>query len=753
MLTDRYVPRASVNYDTVRRMNRLIAATPWQLFIVIAWILAALVAFPLASKINQNLEATARLKNSESAAVEGALHDRFKSPFAKIALLRMAAGPDPQTDAGRIVLTRLTDLVQTTRGVEGVLSYLDREDRLFTAQDGSSIIIVGVTLIKDSGEIVMRDLHAKTEALAKELRLQFPDIAFRWTGEAAVNADMRKLSAAATRTAEISVLPLTLLLLLFAFRSVISALLPVLCGGLTIVVSLGGLAALNRIWPASIIVVSIISMVGLGLSIDYALLIVSSYRDAINAGATRLAAVLEASAHAGRTVVVSGSAVAIGFAAMLLVPVSEVRSIGIGGLLVTGVAVLVASTLLPVVLLRVSPWIDLGRPGRLLPATPGTKWRRWAMWVSTHPWRVLLLTGVPLMLLAAQAVHLRTDLPRGRWLPETADSVKVLHEIEAVARGNFGQIIRIVLDLPAEATIRDEAGWRATSKLVRHFARDPRVQHVWAVTTVNVAPLGGPEILAKIPESVLPSLISADNRGVLIQILPKPGIIPKEAAAMVREIRAMDPAVLTGLAGTQLQVGGVPAFNIDYEDAIKHSFGYIAAIVVGVTLLVLSIAFRSLLIPLKAVLLNLLSVAASFGAVTLVFQDGYGSRLLGLARPIEGGFPLVPVLVFGIVFGLSMDYEVFLVARVADGRRAGLSDSDALVEGMVSMGRVISYAAAIMIMIFGAFVFGDFILIKMLGFALGVAVLIDATIIRMALGPALIQLAGRWNWWPGNAAR
>jgi RND superfamily putative drug exporter len=143
-------------------------------------------------------------------------------------------------------------------------------------------------------------------------------------------------------------------------------------------------------------------------------------------------------------------------------------------------------------------------------------------------------------------------------------------------------------------------------------------------------------------------------------------------------------------------------------------------------------------------------VAASFGAVTLVFQEGFGSRLFGLPRPMDGGFPIVPVLVFGIVFGLSMDYEVFLMARIADGRRAGLSDTAALVEGIAGIGRVITFAAAIMIVIFGGFVFGEFVLIKILGFALAVAVLLDATVIRLAVGPALIQLAGRWNWWPGR---
>jgi putative drug exporter of the RND superfamily len=426
-----------------------------------------------------------------------------------------------------------------------------------------------------------------------------------------------------------------------------------------------------------------------------------------------------------------------------------VRSIGMGGLVVTTVAVLAASTLLPVALAWIGPWIDVV-PLRLWRWKTPFNWRRWATWVSRHPLGVLAVGGLPLVLLAAQGLHLSTDLPRGRWLPDSADSVRVLHEIDAVAPGNFGQIVHAIIDLPPGTTIQQESGWRGVAKLVRHFARDPRIQHVWAITTVNVAPMSGPELLQKIPESVQKNFISADGHSVLIEILPRQRLTATDAAAMVREFRAADLTAITGLAGMHLELGGVPAFNVDYENAIKHSLGLVVLLVIGATLLVLSIAFRSALIPLKAVALNLLSVIAAFGAVTLVFQDGYGYQLFGLPHPLDGGFPIVPVLVFCIVFGLSMDYEVFIVARIADGRRAGLADRDALIDGIAGTGRVITFAAAIMMTVFGGFVFGQFVLVKILGFALGVAVLVDASLIRLGVGPALIQLAGRWNWWPGR---
>lgn len=718
--------------------------------IVAAWILVALAALPFAARVNDDLDPAARLHGSESARVEAALQQQFKSPFATIALLRIAAAPAPRTAEGEALLKRVTETIRGARGVQGVMSYLDREDSLFLGQDGSPIIIVGLSAPKGTEDALMARLRATTDALGAQLREKYPELTFGWTGEAAVNGDMRHVSADETRAAELRVLPLTLLLLIVAFRSLVSAIIPVVCGALTIVISLGAVAAVNSFWPLSIVVVSIISMVGLGLSIDYALLIVSRYRDGLDQGLSRGEALMHAAKYGGRTVILSGSTVAIGFAAMLFVQVSEVRSIGIGGLLVTTVAVLVARTLLPIVLAWIGPWIDAAPLGFGRKPDTGRNWRRWASWVTRHPVGVLTVAGIPLLFLAAQAAGLRIDLPRGRWLPESAQSVRVLHEIDSVARGNFGQIIQVVLYFPPQVTVQDESGWRAESRLVRFFARDARIQHVWAVTTLSTMPLAGPETLKRVPDAMRRTMVSADGRAVLLELLPRQGLAATDAADLVRDIRKASPQTLTGLAGARLEVGGVPGFNVDYESAIKSAMGTLVVSVICATLIVLSLAFRSVLIPIKAVGLNLLSVAAAFGAVTLVFQHGFGSRIVGLDRPMDGGFPIVPVLVFCIVFGLSMDYEVFIVARIADGRRLGLTDGEALVEGLAGTGRVITFAASIMVMIFAGFVFGDFVLIKILGFALGVAVFLDATVIRLAVGPALVRLAGRWNWWPGR---
>jgi len=199
-----------------------------------------------------------------------------------------------------------------------------------------------------------------------------------------------------------------------------------------------------------------------------------------------------------------------------------------------------------------------------------------------------------------------------------------------------------------------------------------------------------------------------------------------------------------------LIVGGIPALNADYQTIISTHFITVTELVVLSTLLALLVGFRSVFVAVKAILLNLLSVAASFGALVFVFQYGHGSHWLGVPAGTSSVFPLVPIVAFAIVFGLSMDYEVFLVARVLEARRSGLSELDAIPEGMARTAGLITSAAAIMIVVFAAFTFGSFLVVKMIGFTLAIAVFIDATLVRMVIGPALLCIAGDWNWWPGG---
>jgi len=317
-------------------------------------------------------------------------------------------------------------------------------------------------------------------------------------------------------------------------------------------------------------------------------------------------------------------------------------------------------------------------------------------------------------------------------------------------RGGIVEARRIVVGLPTDSIAQTDAGWDALDRLTRRLASDPRTDHAVSVTSLAE---GSRASLPELSRQTRRTFLSGDGHAALIQVLPKGFVSLRDQVDWVRELRKTGAPALTGVPGATLLVGGIPALNADYETIVRTRFPYVMSLVVGCTFLALLCGFRSVFVAAKAIALNLLSVAASFGALVLVFQYGYGSRLLGVPAGTGSIFPLVPIVTFAIVFGLSMDYEVFLVARVLEARRSGLSEVEAIPEGMARTAGLITNAAAIMIVVFAAFTLGGFLVVKMIGFTLAVAVFIDATLVRIVIGPALLRLAGDWNWWPGGLNR
>jgi len=418
---------------------------------------------------------------------------------------------------------------------------------------------------------------------------------------------------------------------------------------------------------------------------------------------------------------------------------------------------LVATTLTPVLLAAVGRRIDVARAWLVRPGG-AAGWRGWALFVTRHPGRVLLVSGLPVALLAWQSRRLTTGQPGVDWLPSQMESAIALRELTSMGRGAVVQTLRLTLELPPDVAAVDDSGWAATSRLARQVVADSEVSRVRSLPGL-VAPLGASlprdVLLSSLPAGVRQTFVSRDGRMAMLEVIPREGLSPDQLSALVERIREMAPVSVTSAGTSMVRVGGLPALNIDYHDAVSgpRQFTRVVSLIVVATLVVLAIGFRSLLVPLKAIVLNLLAVAAAFGAVTLVFQEGIGATLLGVDGALGRVFPAVPMLVFCVVFGLSMDYEVFLVARVREGRIAGLGEREAIAEGLTHTARLITSAAAIMIAVFGAFMLGDFLLMKMLGFALAFAVLIDATVMRLAISPALLVIAGRWNWWPGSDRR
>jgi len=741
--------------STWNRWAGLVVRHRW--LVVAVWLVGSLGLIPLARHLEGKLEVSARMPSGQAEGVRTDLERRFRSPFTYRVLLVAEGVPSPAVPEGRAALERIVGALRNVPGVAGTLSSIDTQDPIFRGQDDGFLIVVGLDAGDAPVETLLPRLRQTTESLVRELHRKYSGAWLGWTGEAPLNYDLRIASTQDARSAELRVLPYTLLLLLLAFGSIVAAVLPIGVGILSIALSMGVAAWVAEYFTLSILIQSLASMIGLGLGIDYALLTVSRFREALAAGRGAKEAAEEATRQAGWTILLSAFPVSISFAALLTIPLSELRSVGFAGLTVTVFALLLSVTLLPAVLAMLGTHVDFLRvrpKRRKFRARGSGTWRRWAHGVIAHPLISLVLASAPLLLLAWQSTRLDTQMPRGDWLPKGSESVRAYQRLQAMGRENLIHSLRVVLDFPRGVTIETPEGWNAAKRLYEKLKADPRVTRVQCLPGLGM--LNRPDglrFLPLLPPAVRQTLAAADGSSTLFEVIPAESVSPSGQVTFARELRTWKAAELTELPGVAMRVGGRPGFEADYEDTVGRHFHRVIFLVVGCTLLALFIGFRSVLVPIKAVLLNLLSVGASFGALVLVFQDGHFGSLLGLQEPTASVFPIIPVLVFCIVFGLSMDYEVILVARVAEARRSGLDESAAIAEGVARTATVITSAAAIMVVVFAGFALGAFLPIKMLGFALSVAVLIDAVVVRMVIGPALLRLAGRWNWWPGGVGR
>ena len=720
--------------------------------VLVAWLAAGAVLLPAACRVGETLDVAARVSGSESAAVDEALRIRFHSPLATSVALVLTGVPSLESADGQDLLGRIVDSLELVPGVSYTLSSRNTKDSLFAPTGSGTFVLVGLDPRAGGADDMVPRLRSVTRDLQFSLRPRYPSLTLHWTGAIVVNHDLRRTSAADVAAAEARALPITLVLLLWAFGTVGAALFSGLAGVAAIGMALGTTVLLAPFGQLSILLVNVVTMVGLGLGIDYALLMVSRFREAVAAGSDPRAAALEAAVHGGHTVALSGLAVAIGFAALLGIELTDLRSVAAGGLIVTLVSVLIATTLVPPLLSRIGRRIELGRVRRRRDSAPSRRWEAWGGYVTRHPWRVLVVGAIPVLLLASQTLRMNTDVEAGDWLPQSMESAQGLNDLRAMGRGAIIAALPVVVDLPQGTEALGKNGWNAVLRLGRWIAANPGVARVRSLPA-QAGPHFSRLAVALIPAETRRAFVSRDGQAAVLTVLPAERADRHHLTRLVQRLRASDAAAVTGVPGARIRVGGVAAFQVDYGAAVKRRLWGLVTLAIGGTLLALFVGFRSLLVPLKAVALNLCSVAAALGVVVLVFQDGHGLRWLGVDRALDGVFSSVPLLVFCVVFGLSMDYEIFLVARVREARRNGADERAALVEGLARTGRIITSAAAVMVAVFAAFALGQFVLVKMLGLALAVAVALDATVVRLAIGPALLCLAGRWNWWPGDRER
>jgi len=738
-------PNLNVGHDAARR----------RFWLAMSGFAMAIALLPFSYKVERHLETVVHIKGGESEKVDLELAQRFQSPYAHRLVLVISGVPDPDSSKGADALGFLTSSLRTVPGVSGAVSSLDWPDPLFTGNNGGALMIVGLDPHVENVESLVPKLRARVDWMEGQLRSQYPNIKLEITGETPLNFDLRKVSADDVKHAEERAMPVTLVLLLLAFGSLVAALLPLGVGVLAIFMSMGAAALLAHYLQLSILVQNLATMLGLGLGIDYALLMVSRFREALDAGCDPGHAADMAASQAGRTLIISASTVAIGFSALLTVPISELRSIGIAGLLVTVLSVMLCTFILPWVLGLLGHRINAARvrlPDRWFKTrgsscAPSERWVQWGSIITRRPWTALLVAGIPLLMLAFQARRISPGVPDRHALPEAAESVQALHTLQRMGRSGIVPSLRVILELPPQSPPLSPAGWLAVNRLTQRFQSDPRAEEVFSLSTLT-GMSDTADAVHDVPEPLRKSFLRSDGQATLIELLPNATVSPNDQVRWVREVRSSDVAAITGVPGAVLRVGGVPAQEADYDSVVKERLPRVVLGVILGSLVALLIGLRSLFAAVKAILLNLLSVGASFGALVVVFQEGHGSKLFGLDGRTGSVYPIVPILSFAIVFGLSMDYEVFLVARVLEERRRGLSERAAVVEGLARTAGLITSAAAIMIAVFTAFTVGSFLVVQMLGFTLAAAVFIDATVVRMVVGPALLQLAGDWNWWP-----
>ena len=625
-------------------------------------------------------------------------------------------------------------------------------DRLVSTDRRTALVVVAM----DGTRAQVQAAAAPLQQLAAGLATNQVEAFF--TGSAPLDAASVAQADEDLSTAEAIGLPAAAVVLLLAFSSAVAAAVPLTLGVVAVLGAFGLLGAASLVMTFDVFVRTAVSMVGIALGIDYSLFIVTRFREELAGvqGSSRLAraeAVGRTLATAGKAVLFSGTTVVVSLSGLWLVRSPKIHAMAVGMAAAVLVMLLISTTLLPALLgllgERINrlalPW---ARGGLTRPDPERSAWARLADLVMRRPIVVAGVTTVLLGVLAIPVFGLRygVDLgagavaqsPAGRGftLVGTSFAPGVLTPVDVV----------VTTDGPA----LDDARLDALARLTDGLKAQGDISDVVSLTSVLDRSAGGHGVAAleradATAGAQLAQLLAADHRTTLITVRPQQAADTTTTAALVGRLRGVVRGALPG-TGLVAHVGGSPAEIVDITDESSRAMPIVIAAVLAASFVLLLLAFRSLLLPFKAIVMNLLTSGAAFGLAVLVFQEGHGAGLLGVERT---GFVQVvlPLFAFALVFGLSMDYEVFMLSRMREEWQRLGDNTRAVRTGMTHTARVITAAAGIMVVVFGAFMFTRVLEIKQMGFMLGVAVFIDASIVRLLLVPSLMRLMGAANWW------
>jgi RND superfamily putative drug exporter len=598
------------------------------------------------------------------------------------------------------------------------------------------------------------DLESKTPDLRK--LAQAPPLETRLVGQAAVNYDVEQASAEDLVRVERITLPIVAVLLVLVFGSVVAAAVPLVLGIASVALALGLVYLLTLATDVSIFALNIGTMIGLGLAIDFSLIMVSRFREELRAAP--LEAALERTLQtAGRSITFSGITLALTMTVLALYPVMVIRSVAVAIALVAASAIVTGLLLLPVVLVllhrHLDRWNLRARIGFLQGS--GRGWHRTIARVMRAPVASAATALLVLGLLALPAVWLKVQGTTVDVLPTSTES---RHAVELVRR-DFGQgelsPIFVVVRSPENGGIWNPAVLRGVLQLHERMRHDPRVDHVQSLATLIPNPT--PSFMQSLSPATIETspdrtriakrlaTLGGDQRTTALIVYPKDGPTAESTQDLLLDLRHDAKRWAPGLASMSVLVGGEPAEHHDFLQVVYDQFPILLVLCLFVTFFVLMLFFHSVVLPLVAIVLNLVSLLAAFGALVIVFQWGIGDSVFGFDSlgALQG---YTPVMLFAVLFGLSTDYQVFLLTRVREHVRQGKSNEEAIAAGLEQTAGIITAAALIMIVVFGSFAFTSVLVIKEIGFGLAVAVAVDATLVRVVLVPATMKLLGRWNW-------
>ena len=708
---------------STRSLARASARHPWRT--VVIWIGVIAVAVGLNAAFLQDGLTTEFTFSTAPESVRGArlLEERLRGPrpINEVIVVR-SSGLTVNDDAFEATVTGLFDDVMALGPdvVESGVNYYQFRLPNFISDDRHTVIIPFVMAgTLDQANDNIGGLFALVEeaggADAFDVYL---------VGEASVAFETNELSVREIEQGERVGVPMALLILLVLFGAVVAAFVPLVLAALAIVTALGATALVGLFVELSFFVTLMISMIGLATGIDYSLIVVSRFREEMGRGRSKLEAVEIAGATASRTVFFSGLTVVLALAGLLLHPASIFQSLATGAILVVVAAVALTTTLLPAALALLGAHVNalrlpiIGRRIGVAADVGGGFWTAVTRVVMRYPLLSFVAAAGIMVAAALPALDLKTGFNGVDSLPDGVQSKDAFFILEE--EFSFGVVspMEIVIDAPAA----DEAVLSAIEALRETLAADPdfvgasrvRVNAEGDLTLVSVPVAGEP---------------ASD-----------------EAIAALKRLRSdYLPAAFAGV-DAEILVTGETAFNDDFFEITDRYTPIIFAFVLTLSFVLLTVAFRSIVIPLKAIILNLLSVGAAYGLMVLVFQKGYGADLLGF-QTSEMIDAWIPLFLFAVLFGLSMDYHVFLLSRIRERYDQTHDNAESVAYGLRSTAGLITGAALIMVAVFGGFASGDLISNQKIGFGWAVAVFLDATIVRTVLVPASMRLLGRANWY------